>query len=52
MGDGSTIGKGGDVTSEEVKVSDNSIGGKMMKMMGWAGGGLGAAEQGRLEPVT
>ena len=49
---GSTIKKDNDEVSDEVKTLNNSVGSKMMKLMGWAGGGLGKFEQGRLEPVA
>lgn len=35
----------------EKKIDSNNIGYKMMKMMGWSGGGLGSTTQGREEPV-
>lgn len=49
---GSTIRKDNDEVLDEEKIPDNSVGSKMMKLMGWAGGGLGKFEQGRVEPVT
>lgn len=36
---------------EDKKLDSNNIGYKMMKMMGWAGGGLGSEQQGRENPV-
>jgi len=41
---------GGQAESDAI-ASDN-VGSKMMKMMGWSGGGLGKTQQGRVEPVT
>jgi hypothetical protein len=41
-----------DATVEESKLSDSNVGSKMMKLMGWKGGGLGKSEQGRAEPVA
>lgn len=35
----------------EKKIDSSNIGYKMMKMMGWSGGGLGSTTQGREEPV-
>lgn len=34
------------------KLTDNNVGSKLMKLMGWTGGGLGSCEQGRAEPVV
>ncbi|CAL7940936.1 unnamed protein product [Xylocopa violacea] len=39
-------------TSKEDSISDDNIGRKLMKLMGWTGGGLGKSEQGMVEPVT
>lgn len=36
---------------EEQKIDSNNKGFRMMKMMGWSGGGLGAKKQGRENPV-
>ena len=33
------------------KVLEESIGSKLMKMMGWSGGGLGKNEHGRVDPI-
>lgn len=38
-------------TSNDDWKSD-SIGNKLMRMMGWTGGGLGKSEQGTLEPMS
>lgn len=38
-------------TSDDDWKADN-IGNKLMKMMGWTGGGLGKSEQGTLEPMS
>ncbi|XP_043272417.1 NF-kappa-B-repressing factor [Venturia canescens] len=42
---------GSDDVTQDTLASDN-VGSKMMKMMGWSGGGLGKAQQGIIEPVT
>lgn len=36
---------------EEPEVLESSIGNKIMKLMGWKGGGLGKTEQGQVQPV-
>lgn len=37
--------------SVDVPLAENNIGSKMLKMMGWTGGGLGREEQGIEEPI-
>lgn len=51
LSDGSTINKDIDVSVEEPEVLESSIGNKIMKLMGWKGGGLGKTEQGQVQPV-
>ncbi|XP_061390685.1 uncharacterized protein LOC133326025 [Musca vetustissima] len=41
-----------DAASEDKKLDDNNKGFRMMKMMGWSGGGLGSKKQGREDPVA
>lgn len=33
-------------------ISENNIGNKLLKLMGWTGGGLGKAEQGIQKPIN
>lgn len=40
-----------DVDAEDKKIDNTNKGYKMMKMMGWSGGGLGSKKQGREDPV-
>ncbi|KAJ8683904.1 hypothetical protein QAD02_019696 [Eretmocerus hayati] len=39
-------------SNETTAIGNDNIGSKMMKMMGWSGGGLGKASQGITEPVN
>ena len=48
--DGEEI-KVGEEPKQEDKLSSDNVGFKLMKMMGWSGGGLGSNEQGRVNPV-
>ena len=42
----------GDNDEAQAAISSDNVGNKMMKMMGWTGGGLGKKQQGITEPVT
>lgn len=37
---------------KQQSIADDNIGNKLMKLMGWTGGGLGKSQQGITEPVT
>lgn len=50
--DGSTVDKNLKEELEIPKSNEYSVANKMMKMMGWKGGGLGKTEQGISEPVA
>jgi G-patch domain len=43
-----TVGASGE---QEEKISDSNVGFKLLKMMGWSGGGLGSKQQGIVDPV-
>jgi len=32
-------------------LADDNVGNKLLKMMGWTGGGLGKYNQGRVDPI-
>lgn len=38
--------------NSSLELTEDNIGQKLMKLMGWSGGGLGKKEQGIVEPVT
>lgn len=41
----------GESSKSAGKLNDSNIGSRLMKLMGWSGGGLGSSEQGRAEPI-
>lgn len=55
VSDGSTVEKSTNEQKEketpENNTMDSNVGSKIMKMMGWKGGGLGKTEQGISSPV-
>lgn len=55
VSDGSTVEKSTNEQKEketpENNTMDSNVGSKIMKMMGWKGGGLGKTEQGISSPI-
>jgi len=35
----------------QIQLANDNIGNKLLKMMGWTGGGLGKYNQGRIDPI-
>lgn len=52
LSDGCTIDRTINENINETPISENNIGCKIMKLMGWKGGGLGKTEQGSCNPIV